>query len=87
MSMVFVVELCYNFEMLDRDLIRLHSPIMHHHTRRMSHSPPSPLAEHIGMELTDSATDTGAPDAADAAAAAALTGLSSDVVAAAENLG
>jgi hypothetical protein len=53
----------------------------------MSQSPSSPLAEHISMELNDTAIDVGAPDVADAAAAAALTVLSSDVVAAEENLG
>ena len=53
----------------------------------MSQSSPSPLAVYVGMELDDSAIDDGAPDAADAAAAAALTGLSSDVVATAGNLG
>jgi hypothetical protein len=53
----------------------------------MAQSPPSILADHISMELDDSAIDVGAQNAADAAAAAALTGLSSDVVAAAENLG
>jgi hypothetical protein len=39
------------------------------------------------MELDTSAIDAGASDAADAGAAAALTGLSSDIVAAARNLG
>jgi hypothetical protein len=53
----------------------------------MAQSLPSSLAECISMELDDSAIDVGAPDVADAAAAAALTGLSSDVVVAAENLG
>jgi len=89
--MVLMVELCYNLEMLDRvilpALIRPSSIVTLHHTRRMSQSSSSPLAEHVGMELADCATDTGAPDAADAAAAAALTGLSSDVVSTAENLG
>jgi hypothetical protein len=53
----------------------------------MLQSPSSPLAEHVSMELNDTAIDVGAPDVADAAAAAALTGLSSDVIAADENLG